>query len=75
MEVPSSNADSLSPRATFCRVCGHDYTSPKFAGAVVIANAHGGFEPEIIFCTRCSNTVEASTAYTELMGFGRIIHA
>lgn len=63
------------PRATFCRRCGHDYTSPKFGGSVIVANAYGGPFPEIIFCKVCSNTVEANDIYNELMGKKGIIHA
>ncbi len=63
------------PRSTFCRKCGHDYTSPKFGGSIVIANPHGGSTPEIIFCTKCSNTFEAGEIYNDLMGNKRIIHA
>ena len=63
-----------TPRATFCRKCGHSYDSPKFGGSIVVANPHGGSTPEIVFCTTCSNSVEAGEIYNELMGNQRIIH-
>ncbi len=73
-ELVKPFTDEPRPRATFCRLCGHDYTSPKFGGGVVVANPHGGGFPEIIFCTKCSNTIEASEIYNDLMGRRGIIH-
>lgn len=58
--------------ATFCRVCGHDYTSPKFVGKIVVANPYGNDKPEIIFCQKCSHTMEANTIFVEMMGIKRI---
>ena len=65
--------DEPKQRASFCRCCGHDYTSPKFGGKIVVANPYdGNNKPEIIFCQKCSNTMEANTIFIEMMGIKRI---